>query len=139
MIRWPYTSPYGGDAKTPRPVSDSDLLHGTAVSSKILGVLLGAGREVTMVLPVNPGSGFAYTDSSGKEIKRMFHEAFVLETFIRIMDDILDSGNNKEGRAIINYSGGMFTDGVSEARIRMLCESTRICQGCGRIAAISIY
>ncbi|KAK0673186.1 pectate lyase superfamily protein-domain-containing protein [Cercophora samala] len=118
LRRTPYTSPYGGMAKQVGQASEGEISHGTAVSSKIIGNDLGAGRDVIMVLPVSP-ERFTYTDSKGKSKTVEFPEATVFETFLRAMDDILDPDNKKEGRAVINYSAGVWTDGADEARMRI--------------------
>lgn len=112
---------YGGDVKIFKFVFVFDWKYGIVVLFKIFGNFFGVGREVIMVLLVNLGSGFIYIGNLGVKI-RYFEEVVVFEIFIWVMDDIFDFVNNKEGWVIINYFGGMFMDGVSEVRIRMLCE-----------------
>ncbi|KAK4170765.1 hypothetical protein QBC36DRAFT_370034 [Triangularia setosa] len=119
----PYTSPYGCMAQKPIPLGKDEIDHGPCVSSKLIGKNLKAGRDINMILLVYPYERFEYINDKGKKRDIFFREAGTLEMFLRILNEILDPSDNKVGRAVVNYSRGLFTNGGDETLLRMFCRS----------------
>lgn len=108
---------YGGD-QVGIFTRDVEKSHGTSVASKLVGKVLGAAKKAILVVPsfaFGGPSGPEGLDAAGQQdylISRKLHERRV-EIWIRAMDDILtpdDSGQDKRGRAVINFSDGEFLD-----------------------------